>query len=228
MWTHFRRTGIFYTFYLTTMSCIQFPLYLQMKLFDSIKPLFANKPLIVVLNKIDIINLDEISPERRAVLKVIEDDPEINMIQMSTVTDDGVMEVKTSACEKLLGFRVDQKMRTKKVDGILNRLHVALPKPRDDKFRPPTIPENVLIKKQQMGEKRKHKLEREIELEQGDDYVLDLKKNYADVAEEERYDIIPEFLDGHNIADYIDAEIFNVSTNIVVKRHLFNLFKIIP
>lgn len=87
----------------------------QVKLFQSIKPLFANKPLIVVANKIDIVNLDELSPERREILKQVEDDSDLTFMTMSTVTDNGVIEVKTEACEKLLSFRVDQKMRTKKV-----------------------------------------------------------------------------------------------------------------
>lgn len=55
----------------------------------------------------------------------------------------------------------------------------------------------------------KKKLERDIEVELGDDYMLDLKKNY-DLPEEYKYDIIPEMIDGHNIADYIDPEIFKV------------------
>lgn len=32
------------------------------------------------------------------------------------------------------------KVKTKKVDGILNRLHVAMPASRDEKARPPCIP----------------------------------------------------------------------------------------
>ncbi|CAG9813728.1 unnamed protein product [Phaedon cochleariae] len=180
----------------------------QVKLFESIKPLFANKPLIVVANKSDIITLDELPAERRAVVKELEDDKDLTLLEMSTVTDTGVMEVKTEACEKLLSYRVDQKMRTKKVDGVLNRLHVALPKPRDDKPRPPCIPDTVLAKKQLTAEKRKRKLERDIEIEEGDDYVLDLAKHYTDIPEEERHDIIPEIWEGHNVADYIDPDIF--------------------
>ncbi|XP_023311107.1 nucleolar GTP-binding protein 1 [Anoplophora glabripennis] len=181
----------------------------QVKLFESIKPLFANKPLIVVINKTDIIKLDELSADRRSALEEIEGDKGLSLLEMSTMSDFGVMEVKTEACEKLLSYRVDQKMRTKKVDGVLNRLHVAIPKPRDEKPRPPCIPESVLAKKQASMEKRKRKLERDIELEQGDDYVLDLNKHYTDIPEEERYDIIPEIWEGHNIADYIDPEIFS-------------------
>lgn len=87
-----------------------------MKLFESIKPLFANKPLILVANKTDIVTLDELPEERRAVLQEIEGNPELTVMEMSTVTDKGVVEVKNVACERLLGFRVDQRMRTKKVN----------------------------------------------------------------------------------------------------------------
>lgn len=102
------------------------------------------------------------------------------------------------------------------VDGILNRLHVALPQSRDQKVRPPCIPESVLKKKQEKAEKveRKRKLEREIEEEMGDDYVLDLKKNY-DIEGDQKFDVIPELWEGHNIADYIDPEIFDVSLNLM-------------
>ncbi|XP_050583046.1 nucleolar GTP-binding protein 1 [Bombus affinis] len=178
----------------------------QVKLFESIKPLFANKPLTVVANKADILRLDELSPEKQALLKSLED-KDVPVLEMSTITDFGVMDVKIQACERLLAFRVDQKIRTKKVEGLLNRLHVAQPVPRDDKIRAPCIPESVLRKRKE-GLKIKRKLEREIEEEMGDDYVLDLKKNY-DIEGDQKYDVIPEIWEGHNIADYIDPEIFN-------------------
>ncbi|OWR50690.1 putative Nucleolar GTP-binding protein, partial [Danaus plexippus plexippus] len=82
----------------------------QISLFESIKPLFSNKPLIVVLNKMDVIKPEELAPNKK---KLIED-----------------LEARY------------------------------------------------------------------------------LKKNYTDIPEEERYDPIPEFWEGHNIADYIDPEIF--------------------
>lgn len=181
----------------------------QVKLYESIKPLFSNKPLTVVLNKVDVLRLDELPAEKRAALKSLEDES-VPMIEMSTVTDFGVMDVKIQACERLLEFRVDQKIRSKKVEGLLNRLHVAQPVARDNKTRVPCIPESVLKKKEEAAAKadRKRKLERHIEEEQGDDYVLDLKKNY-DIEGDQKYDIIPEFWEGHNVADYIDPEIFD-------------------
>ena len=198
----------------------------QISLFESIKPLFTNKPLIVVLNKIDVVKPEELAPGKRELIEKLQetcvkgnvvnadansDLSKVPVMRMSTITEEGVQEVKIEACERLLGHRVTEKMRTKKVDGILNRLHVSMPNPRDNKARPPVLPPSVLAKKQLQAEResRKRKLEREIELEQGDDYVLDLKKNYSEIAEEERYDVIPEFWEGHNVADYIDLDIFD-------------------
>lgn len=181
----------------------------QIHLYESIKPLFANKPLIVVINKVDIIKLNELDEARQNALGNLLNDTNVTVLQMSTVSEEGVMEVKTEACERLLGFRVEQKMRTKKVDNILNRLHVALPEKRDEKDRPAFIPENVLQKRLTDAViKEKRRLEKDIEEEMGDDYTLDLKKHYVTIPEEERHDIIPEFLEGHNICDYIDPDIF--------------------
>merc|ERR1711963_117801 len=52
----------------------------------------------------------------------------------------------------------------------------------------------------------KRKSERELELEQGDDYILDLQKNF-DLPEDQKYDVIPETWQGHNIADIVDPDI---------------------
>lgn len=182
----------------------------QVKLFNSIKPLFTNKPLIIVANKTDVLKIDELPIDKREALENLSDNGKIPILEMSTVNDIGVMEVKLEACERLLSFRVDQKIKTKKVDGLLNRLHVAMPAPRDQRLRPVCIPQSVLLKRKIAAEKqeRKRKLEREIEEEEGDDYVLDLKKNY-DIDGEQKFDNIPEMWEGHNIADYIDADIFN-------------------
>lgn len=95
-------------------------------MYESIKPLFSNKPLIVVANKSDIIKLEELPADRRSVLKELEEDKELSFLQMSTVTDEGVMEVKTEACEKLLSYRVDQKMRTKRVLKLKNVSKIVL------------------------------------------------------------------------------------------------------
>jgi len=191
----------------------------QKSLFDSIRPLFNNKPLLVVANKMDIIKRTELSSEKEEILKAIETSIGSDILPMSTVSEEGVMDVKTKACEMLLQHRVEIKYKSKKVDTILNRLNVAVPEKRDEKHRPAFIPEAALRRQREKLEREaedgeeemetsvpKRKTERQIELEMGDDYIVDLQKNY-DLPEDQKYDVIPETWQGHNIADFIDPDI---------------------
>jgi len=191
----------------------------QKSLFDSIKPLFNNKPLLVVANKTDVLKRSELSSEKESVLAAIEKESELEIMNMSTVTEDGVMDVKTKSCEILLQHRVDLKYKTKKVETIMNRLTVAVPEARDNKARPAFIPAAALKKRQEKQERMmveeeeemetsvpRRKTERELELELGDDYIVDLQKNY-DLPEDQKYDVIPETWQGHNIADFVDPDI---------------------
>jgi len=180
----------------------------QLELFESIKPLFANKPIVVCLNKIDVTTLEDLDEDKKALLKKFEEDG-IPVLPMSTLTEDGVMSVKTEACDRLLAQRVEVKVKSKKVDGVLNRLHVAMPKPRDNIERPAYVPDGWVEKKSAMqveGAPPK-RLQKHIEQEELENYHFDDKALYF-VKDGEKHDIIPEILDGKNIADYIDDDIF--------------------
>ncbi|KAJ1527199.1 hypothetical protein ONE63_008730 [Megalurothrips usitatus] len=191
----------------------------QVQLYESIKPLFVNKPLLVVLSKSDVAKLSDLPPDRREAFKPFEQEG-VPLLEMSSLTGEGVMEVKTEACETLLAFRVDQKLKTKKVEGVLNRLHVAMPAQRDGKARPPCIPEKVLEKKNEMEvESVRRKLEKEIEEEMGHEYILDLKKNY-DMPDDYKYDKVPEFWNGHNLMDFMDPDILEKFEKLVQEEEL--------
>merc|ERR1712020_605578 len=116
----------------------------QKNLFDNIKPLFNSKPLIVVANKADIWR-DALNEDKKAILSSFEVDAENGkVLEMSNKDDDdSVMQVKVDACEILLQHRVELKFKSKKADGILNRIHVAEPQPRDGKVRAAFIPGTV-------------------------------------------------------------------------------------
>lgn len=51
----------------------------QIELFNGIKPLFANKPLLVVMNKVDVLRPEELSEEKRELLKAFDQDGEIKL-----------------------------------------------------------------------------------------------------------------------------------------------------
>ncbi|KAL7080612.1 hypothetical protein ACQ4LE_000629 [Meloidogyne hapla] len=187
----------------------------QIKLFESIQPLFANKPVFVGLNKIDVLRRKDLPAETEALLKKFESD-NIPIIELSTLTEEGVIELRDKACDALLAQRIERKLQAKgkEVSGdgrVLGRLFVAYPEPRDDKIRAPFIPEGVLKKRAAMDlveeEKPKRILERELELVQGRNYKLDLKKYYLLKNDEEKYDKLPEIWEGHNIADFIDPQV---------------------
>jgi len=107
-----------------------------------------------------------------------------------------------------LAARVEQKLQGKKADEVLDRVFVAYPQPRDDIVRGAFIPESVLRKRatKKTGSSKK-KTERDIELEMADEYILDLKKNYDLSNADEKYDIIPEIWEGHNIADFVSRNV---------------------
>ncbi|KAL6861876.1 hypothetical protein ACP4OV_017576 [Aristida adscensionis] len=194
----------------------------QAALFHSIKSLFMNKPLVIVCNKTDLQPLEGLSEEdmklvmemKAEAMKTIAQAGDPNeegvLLTMSTLTDDGVMAVKNAACERLLEQRVDQKMKSKKMVDCLNRFHVALPKPRDNKERPVCIPQAVLeARATAAAAKEKKKLEKDIENENGGAgvYSASLKKHYILANDEWKEDILPEILDGHNVADFLDPDI---------------------
>uniref|UniRef100_A0A672N4R5 Nucleolar GTP-binding protein 1 n=1 Tax=Sinocyclocheilus grahami TaxID=75366 RepID=A0A672N4R5_SINGR len=179
----------------------------QLELFNNIRPLFANKPLIVMANKCDVRKISELSEENQKVFTDLTAEG-ILVIETSSLTEEGVMQVKAEACDRLLAHRVDTKMKTKKVHEVLNRLHLAVPTKRDQRERPPFIPEGALLRRKAMETNApKRKLERDLEVELGDDYTLDLQKYWELMNPEEKQDKIPEIWEGHNIADYIDPEI---------------------
>nr|XP_057926133.1 nucleolar GTP-binding protein 1 [Doryrhamphus excisus] len=179
----------------------------QLELFNNIRPLFANKPLIIVANKCDVKKISELSEEDQKMFADLTAEG-IPVIETSTLTEEGVIQVKNEACDRLLAHRVDNKMKGKKVHDILNRLHVAMPAKRDEKARPPFIPEGALLRRRAMEvDTPKRKLERDLEMELGDDYILDLQKYWDLMNEDEKHDKIPEVWEGHNIADYIDPDI---------------------
>ncbi|KAI9442475.1 P-loop containing nucleoside triphosphate hydrolase protein [Lactarius indigo] len=157
----------------------------QCKLFHSIKPLFSGKPTVLVINKIDVTRLEDLPPETRVLVQEIIDTDDVQCVQVSCYSEEG-------ACDALLAQRVDAKLKGSKINTIINRIHSV-----------------KLRKKYDKNDAERRKLERDIELEEGGAgvYNINLKKNYILADDEWKNDIIPEIMDGKNIADFIDPDI---------------------
>jgi nucleolar GTP-binding protein len=181
-----------------------FPISAQVALFESIKPLFSNKELIVVVNKIDVIGLDAISPENQALIHGLSESAGVEVMQMSNVSEEGVSNVKNRACDLLLQARVDARLSGKNVSDVLNRLTVA----GSDLQTTSSIPESVIFARE-MGQKMTRKTEKDLMIENGGAgvYSMDMKKDYLLADDTWKYDAVPEIRDGKNVGDFIDPDI---------------------
>jgi nucleolar GTP-binding protein len=122
----------------------------QIHLFQSLRPLFMNKPLVIVCNKVDIVPLAELPKQKLAILeKLAQENNNAPLLPMSAMNAVGITNVKRTACELLLSKRVEQRTKSSsKVNSILSRLTVTQPSERDSITRPPSIPESVLRERQ--------------------------------------------------------------------------------
>ncbi|CUM65002.1 uncharacterized protein PRCAT00002621001 [Priceomyces carsonii] len=183
----------------------------QVKLFHSIKPLFANKSVLVVMNKTDIIKAEDLDEERQELLKTLLTVPGVEIMHASCHEEENVMQVRNHACEKLLTARIEQKLKgSARVNNALNKIHVAKPQARDDIDRTPFIPEGVAaLKKYDPNDPNKRKLARDIEEENGGAgvYNINLKEKYILEDADWNNDVMPEVLDGRNVYDFLDPDI---------------------
>ncbi|EIN11211.1 GTP binding protein 4 [Punctularia strigosozonata HHB-11173 SS5] len=182
----------------------------QCQLYHSIKPLFSGKPTMLVLNKIDVKRLEDLPEETRALVQEIIDGEGVKSVQISCYSDEGVMELKTKACDALLEHRVDSKLKGSKINAIANRIHVAQPKARDDVVREPFIPDVVKNRRKfDKDDPERRRLEKDLEAEEGGAgvYNINMKKNYMLKDPEWKMDTMPEIMDGKNVADFIDPDI---------------------
>eukprot|EP01156_Anaeramoeba_ignava_P002739 Anaeramoba_ignava/a219375_50.p1 GENE.a219375_50~~a219375_50.p1 ORF type:complete len:383 (-),score=167.02 a219375_50:29-1150(-) len=143
---------------------------------------------------------------------ILYDGDQIKIVCMSSLTETGITLVKSVSCDLLMAQRIETKTKMKKMTEVANRLHVSFPKQRDNKQRPPQIPESVLNARQNPTDdedKPKKILERDLEKMFGGAglYNVDLNKYFILENEDWRYDVVPEIIDGKNISDFVDPDI---------------------
>jgi nucleolar GTP-binding protein len=189
----------------------------QIKLFHSIRPLFANKIVFLVVNKIDVRRPEDLEPEYQEALQNILKSGDVELLQLSCTTTEGVTNVKNAACDKLLAERVAQKLKSGtnsagtpggRLGDVLARIHVA--QPMGGVTRETFIPDEVKgLKKYDKSDPERRKLERDLEEENGGAgvYNIDLKKTYMLENDEWKHDKIPEVFNGKNVYDFVDPDI---------------------
>jgi len=199
--------------YFMDMSCqCGYSVAAQISLFKNISPLFANKPLLVVLNKVDLGTFADADPKDQALVRDAVSAAGAEIMETSTLRDVGVGDLKTKACELLLASRQEAKVRGKKYADIESRIYCAIPEARDDRARGAFIPDSVRQAKAAQAEgveAPKRTLEKDLEAEGGGPgvYSMDMRKGWQLENPDWKYDPIPEIMDGMNVADWIDPDI---------------------
>ena len=190
----------------------------QIQLFRSIKPLFANKLVFLVINKIDITKPEDLDPETQEELQTLTKESNVELLQLSCITTEGVTQVKNATCDRLIAERVSQKLKagtkdstgapTGRLGDLLARIHVA--QPLGGITRETYIPEAVKNRKMHdKNDPERRKLQRDIEEENGGAgvYNIDLKESYDLADPEWKHDKVPEVFNGRNVYDFIDPDI---------------------
>jgi len=117
----------------------------QLKVFNSIRPLFNKRPFALACNKSDLKTLAQLAeeePEKRALIAELEAEG-VPIMELSTRTKVGVQEVMDRVCRTMLTYSVNERLKSKRVEHVLNRVYVAKPV-SDGTERPKFIPEAVL------------------------------------------------------------------------------------
>ncbi len=197
----------------------------QAKLFDNIRPLFSNKPLVVVVNKTDLVPFESLEPSKKKLIEDLAAESGALLLPMSTFTEEGVNDVKQRSCELLLERRVERKVKSAKINNVLNRLNVARPSAGG---REVCIPASVLAARarKRAGKSAnpaddsgdvvmvgdgaaRRKTQKEIMWERGGPgvYAMDYRDHHMLKKDEWKRDVMPEIMDGKNIADFVDPAI---------------------
>lgn len=124
---------------------------------------------------------------------------------MSNSTGDGISDVKQRACDILLDHRLTQKAKDpKKAEQIVNRIHVAQPKKRDNVDRSAVIPDTVT-----QGLKKRGPSIKELQDEFGGagNFYIPVEEHYQLEDDDWKFDRWPEFYLGKNVMDFYDPEI---------------------
>jgi nucleolar GTP-binding protein len=206
----------------------------QVSLFDSIRPLFKNKPLVIIAYKTDLRKYNELPEKDRKLIEEVAKEHQTYLIQMSNTTGNGVFDVKSKACDILLKYREvkNSGAKTKDITG-LDKIYIAKPTQiRDNRKRTPNIPQSFLEEKQnKLNEEKNEKFDEEkflredninnlekkiknnkfkeiIEANGGTGiYYFPLREEFKLENPDWKYDIWPEFMDGKNVFDFVDKDI---------------------
>lgn len=173
--------------------------------------------MFIVCNKIDILKPEELDANTAEELQSLLSGGDVELLQTSCNTQEGVQDVKNAVCERLIAERVSQKLKAGtnssgvvggRLADVMGRIHVA--QPMNGQTRETFIPEAIqALRKYDKNDPERRRLARDMEEENGGAGVfnVDLRADYILDNPEWKHDRIPEIFDGKNVYDYVDPDI---------------------
>ena len=187
----------------------QYSIQQQCRLFNQLKPLFNNKPVLIICNKADLRKLNDLNKsELNEINKIAKFNKNTTIMEMSNINEFNVMNVRNKACDLLLDKRVDIKLNnnnTKNIDMLQNKLFIAYPQKRDNKIRGTNIPQTVIDSRKNGNNNNNNNNDKPRR-----DYVntnYDPRSNWILDNPDWKYDPIPKFYNGKNISDFYSNDI---------------------
>lgn len=185
----------------------------QLNLFESLKPLFAKRPVIVVFNKMDLVPAEGLDPETSAKVDAFQKShPEVHCLKMSTLEDDAVRDVRAQVCQALLDFRITgsgPSTGLKSDEDYYRGVRVVEPTKTRNRPKPtPQVPASVLAERES-GMKEQRPTLKEIQDQNGGAgvFVFPMQEHFILENPAWKYDIAPEIMNGMNVWDYVDPDI---------------------
>jgi len=204
----------------------------QCNLFRSLRPLYSNKPVIIICTKVDLRKFEDLAKDEQDEITDLKGTiTSVELISMSNITEENVMKVRNQACDMLLRHRIQKKAQSGSLDKIAHRVHIAMPVKRDKKERLPHYPPGVIperrvemkIRKRKriienlprggkqrmeidddLPQRKRRKTLRDHEKENGGAGVFNFNLREHWILENPvwKNDEIPEFYMGRNVADF--------------------------
>lgn len=184
----------------------------QLKLFETLRPLFSRKPAVLVLTKVDLCPFNAVEQEGKTQIEQFhQNNPDVEIIELSSNEKDLVENLKVKACNKLLDFRQSSRKGVtglKTDEDYLRGVSIIAPKNITGRNRGTCIPDSVVAERQS-GVKEKRQTLKDLQEESGGAGVFNFPWNEHFMLSDDawKYDKVPEIINGMNIADYVDPEI---------------------
>ncbi|MES1918063.1 hypothetical protein MHBO_000086 [Bonamia ostreae] len=179
----------------------------QLRLFEFLRPVFVAKPVVFVASKSDLRTFRDLPPREKGLIEQTLAAHKIPLVELSNLSEDGVIAARDKACALLLEARLARKLDSGRGAAVKARLAITRPSPRDHKARPPSIPVSVAAEKLQPRPKKPTVHEMQERNGGGGVFSVSLREHWDLRDPAWATHSVPEIFEGQNVSDWMDPDI---------------------